>query len=444
MHDEGNDFFTPVYTNETWEALADALYRAELLQWTFDNNLAEKNTVDIDKAISDLEISYKALSRKIFYEPYDYNGVLYYRGLTNDSDTYGKWYTYNFKRVVADLTIIELDRYAEPIDLVTIELASYIENKNDVAGSVAEGRTDFLRLVSGYVSFNTSLYSVLKNESILYFTASDIGLATRAMTQTQKQTLSEYIISLNAVTDESKLAERDSLIAEANALLDSSYTGRLSYTYAEASKVIYDIETFLAPESATLREEKRVDLYEAMQVALERAKAIVQSPVFSTVYENKTIDGKVVRVEKEIEITETYYQSLNDAIAAGDALTNTATVEAIAAVFDAINDALVLHASEAVPYPTYSLTNSAHGDKAIYYADDTLDLLIPYPTTEEDWRISIGDVFAVTTTGIIVHAEPKVITIYEKADGVDVVIPEKNAGGIRRRDHNAQRKSLLS
>lgn len=430
MHDEGNDFFTPVYTTETWEALADALYRAELVQWTFDNNLVDKNTVDIDNAISDLEISYKALSRKIFYEPYDYNGILYYRGLTNDSDTYGKWYTYDFKRVVADLRIIELDRYAEPIDLVTIELASYIENKNDVAGIVEDGRTDFLRLVSGYVSFNTSLYSVLRDETILYFTASDIGITTRAMTQSQKQALSAYIITLNAVTDENKIATRDSLIAQANALLDDSHVGRLSYTYAEASKVIYDIEVFLAPESDALREEKRVDLYAAMKLALENAKTIVQSPVYSTVYEEKVIDGKVIRVEKTIEITETHYQSLNDAIAAGNTLADSATIEEISVVFDALNDALVKHESEAVPYPTYSLTNSAHGDKPIYYAGDTLDLLIPYPATEENYRINIGDVFAVTTTGIIVHAEPKVITIYEKADGVDIVIPEKNAGGI--------------
>ena len=399
LHDEGNDFFTPVYTDESWEALADALYEAELINWTFSNNLVEENTADIDKAITALELAYQSLERKIFYEPFDYDGSLYYRAITDDEDTYGKWYNSNFKRIVADLRIIELDSYAEPIDLVTVEMPSYAEDTFVASDGV----------LSGTVSFNNTLYRVLNGESIDYFIASDLGSATRLMSQSQKQKLSGFVAELGALTSSQ---ERDALIADANALLDPSLTGRNSVTYTQASEVIYNIELFLAPEDATVLAEMKVDLAQSLATALLTASNIVQLPVLDA-------EGN--------DITEEHYRSLNEAIAAASQLTPEAEISLISDVFDDLNDALVTHGCEPVPYPTYALSNSAHGNKPMYFDSDTLDILLPVPTDDESSRkIGLGEIFVVTTNGILARANSKIITVYQKADGVEIVAPDLN------------------
>lgn len=117
LHDEGNGFKTPIYTDESWSALAQALYNAEALARLSSTTPADT----IDEAITALDDAFDGLERAIYYQPYDYEGYLYYKAITEATETYGKWYTNEFKRVVADITIVNLDAYAKKVSLLSMD-----------------------------------------------------------------------------------------------------------------------------------------------------------------------------------------------------------------------------------------------------------------------------------------------------------------------------------
>lgn len=142
LHDEGNGYVTRIYDEESWLALADALYTAECIAANSPSGEV------IDRAILDLDNAFKALNRAVYYQPYDYEGELYYLAISNVADTYGKWYDSDFQRVVVDLAVMNLDAYATPISLVNVS-GDYLPKgvtgttmnlvlMSDVYGSLAE------------------------------------------------------------------------------------------------------------------------------------------------------------------------------------------------------------------------------------------------------------------------------------------------------------------
>ncbi len=124
LRDEGNDLKTPIYTDESWQNLAAALYEAEVV------NLDPKATDEqINTAITNLANAQKSLQFAAIFIPYDYNDTLYYFAVSDVKDTYGKWYDSNFKRIVADVKILELDAYAEPADIAYLDGNGYISDE---------------------------------------------------------------------------------------------------------------------------------------------------------------------------------------------------------------------------------------------------------------------------------------------------------------------------
>lgn len=123
LRDEGNGIQTAIYSDESWSALASALYAAEAV-------IADENATDeqIDGALTTLETAYDALEHGAYFLPYDFNGSLYYYAVPKDAndDTYGKWYDSDFKRIVADKTILDLDAHAEEIDIAKIYYTDYL------------------------------------------------------------------------------------------------------------------------------------------------------------------------------------------------------------------------------------------------------------------------------------------------------------------------------
>ena len=121
--DEGNGIYTNVYSNESWDNLANALYNAEAVVMNPD-----ATDDQINSALTALENAQKALARQVFYTPYEYNGDLYYMAIceADAQDTYGRWYDSNFKRVVADVTILNLDAYAVPAIISQVGQAAYV------------------------------------------------------------------------------------------------------------------------------------------------------------------------------------------------------------------------------------------------------------------------------------------------------------------------------
>lgn len=122
-NDEGNGIYTNVYSNETWDNLANALYNAEAV-------VMNPNATDdqINSALTALENAQKALARQVFYTPYEYNGDLYYMAIceADAEDTYGRWYDANFKRITADVAILNLDAYAVPAIISQVGQAAYV------------------------------------------------------------------------------------------------------------------------------------------------------------------------------------------------------------------------------------------------------------------------------------------------------------------------------
>lgn len=148
LHDEGNGILTQIYTDESWVALADALYDAEAA--AMNDSLTD---AQLNAAFTALETAQENLQRKVFYTPYEYNGVLYYEAIcsASDADTYGKWYDSDFKRVVADITILNLDAYAEPA-------AAFEIVQDDV--SIYAGQ------ITPYVDVLDRVYPELRDEAI--------------------------------------------------------------------------------------------------------------------------------------------------------------------------------------------------------------------------------------------------------------------------------------
>ncbi len=204
LHDEGNDVYTPIYTDESWSALASALYSAEAL----DMNPKATNA-QIDAAISAMQTAYDNLQRMVFYMPYDYNGTLYYYAISDVSDdTYGKWYDADFKRVVSDLMILNLDADAELTDIAVIEQSDYIPYNSDV--------------ITPYVSIQSIYYPSLANEQIVALQWKVSNSFIKAMTESQKSSLTALMVeaeALNSDSDADMQVDTD-LLAEVEELLD--------------------------------------------------------------------------------------------------------------------------------------------------------------------------------------------------------------------------------
>lgn len=149
LKDEGNGVKSVVYTNESWSNLAAALYDAESLV-KFDS---VANFERVNNALTALDLAYKALERNVFYLPYDYEGALYYFAISNEEDTYGKWYDESFKKVISDLRILELDAKARPAEIAYIEQDEFIENISSI--------------ISPVVKLKSEIYASLKTEEIL-------------------------------------------------------------------------------------------------------------------------------------------------------------------------------------------------------------------------------------------------------------------------------------
>lgn len=146
LHDEGNGFVTRIYDDESWKALAQALYTAECIA------ASGPSKATIDETILALDAAVKGLTRGVYYQPYDYEGTLYYMGISEETDTYGKWYDSDFKRIISDLTTINLDAYATAISIV------------DISGGYMESNTTSTSLSLNLLS---EVYGVLKDQTIV-------------------------------------------------------------------------------------------------------------------------------------------------------------------------------------------------------------------------------------------------------------------------------------
>ena len=152
LRDEGNGVYTPIYTDESWYALADTLYRAEAMLLNAALTPAQK-----DMAITQMQLAYEALDFAVYYTAYDLEGAIYYKAVPSnkveDPDSYGNWYDSNFRRVLDELPLLELDAYAVKADIATIDQEYWID--------------DSVEHLTPSVELNSDLYPELGTQVLL-------------------------------------------------------------------------------------------------------------------------------------------------------------------------------------------------------------------------------------------------------------------------------------
>lgn len=116
---------TPIYTDDSWNNLADALYKAELVAGKDDATDEE-----VDAALTELETAKKALTYQVAFLPYEYKETIYYKTSydADVDDVYGDWYDSSFNRIYSEVLMLNLNAYAEPAKFVSVDGNTYVPN----------------------------------------------------------------------------------------------------------------------------------------------------------------------------------------------------------------------------------------------------------------------------------------------------------------------------
>lgn len=193
--DEGNGVYTSIYTDGSWNVLADAVSQAEAVV-DLDDDATEDQ---INDALTALEEAKEALEFAAYFIPYEYNGRLFYMvsGQADAEDTYGRWYDSGFNRIFDDVTTLKLDAYAEEAVIAQISQKEYIDNEVEyITPDIAflqevfpELRDVEVKEVS-WAEFDTTLFTDVSDES---------GIKLELTGQTGETDLNVVILTMDGV-----------------------------------------------------------------------------------------------------------------------------------------------------------------------------------------------------------------------------------------------------
>lgn len=239
IKDEGHDVLTAVYTDESWNNLADALYQAEAVAMN-----AKATDDQINSALTVLEEAENALEFAVYYIPYEYNGHLFYmaRSEVNAEDTYGRWYDADFNRVTADVTILKLNAYAKQTAIAEIAQSDYVVNYPDYVGEYITPDIEFL----------TRAYPSLDAMEVkaVHWTAIDTDLFSEMMSSGHYSRLcsmldrlsSEEFKDVDISSANEEMAAAQSVIDAYNAYYDPEQPDASEPTAAMARNAINNLE----------------------------------------------------------------------------------------------------------------------------------------------------------------------------------------------------------
>lgn len=298
LQDEGNNFKTPIYTDVSWDALAETIYRAELLlNYNYGKTATEEKEAALDNMIKALDEAYNALERNVYYVAYDYNGSIYYMAIADKNevitDTYGKWYDAEFKRVVSDLRILELDADAVKADIAYISQSYYVSRttRDTITDDALDAGIDnkYYFRANPYVHLNDSYYWDLRGDEIV-----SIGW----------KTYSENFV--NSVT-EAEVAYLKALVdsAKTYAAYDNNESIRVAADYAE--DVLYNSHFGATGEytfsSVIKLMEDELDAIENSFTHMTTQQEYLIQTAISKVYNSGAYDAKIPIRNDEGEIT---------------------------------------------------------------------------------------------------------------------------------------------
>lgn len=391
LHDEGNDIFTQVYTDTSWSALASALYSAEA---TALNQQATDG--QINAALTALETAHKSLQRRVFYKPYDYNGRIYYEAIcdANNADTYGKWYDADFKRIVADITILNLDAYAEPVDIAELVQEEY------VTWNTAK--------ITPYINILSKIYPELANEEILgaNWNLFDEVYFREIMDQRHINTLTSLV---NIAKDEN--LGLDSAVSAAEALLNTE--AEVSVEQARTA-----IEVLSNAVTAALEERQAAE--DALDNSMTPSQQILLTTAVSTA---KAVEGYNDPAKTGLDSLRSAVQGA-EVVLAQENPTKTMADGALSEVNAALKG---LNLEEVTEYNTLTYT--------IPVTSEIYDVVyaVEYPTvslalTRKTGSTTINAV-VLTKNGVLFTLTKDVI-IYTPADGAAITVDGQSTGSL--------------
>lgn len=166
-----------IYTTASWDTLVQKLYEVE-------SDLAlgvAKTEKQISALIPALQTALDGLRRNIYYAPYEYEGTLYYKPVTNTPDNYSAWYDSEFKPVTGALiaNLSAWDTGAKAVNIAKLgDGTAFL--KNDTTALTVELRDDIYNSLkkqtivaskwNGYVgnASNVKIENILFDGGVLY------------------------------------------------------------------------------------------------------------------------------------------------------------------------------------------------------------------------------------------------------------------------------------
>ncbi len=379
LHDEGNELFTQIYTDESWNALANALYDAEetLLGVNLNDN-------GLDAALTALDNAQKGLQRRVFYTPYEYNGAIYYEAIceAGSTDTYGKWYDSDFKRIFADITILNLDAYAVPVNVFKLEQGDYVSVKDTE--------------ITPFVEVLSNTYPTLLDEEIkgMHWNISDSEYYTELISQRHINTIHEL---LEIVTSENLTVNTE----EAAKIIGSSE----KVTAAAARNVINALREEITAELDRISAEA-----EANNPLMTDAQRTLLTAAINSA---KAINGYDDPAKTELQ---TLRNEVNDAetLLAEVGATKTNATNALEQINAALKNA---EAKEITEYNTLTHKLTINEIYDIVYDIDYPGMILELLGKEGEVKL---DVAILTESGIVSRIS-KTVTIYTPAKGIEPV-----------------------
>ena len=386
LKDEGNDLYTRVYSDETWNAMAAALYNAEMI---FADPYASED--EVNAAMTALTNANKAMSFQVFFKPYAYRGELYYEAICDaeNEDTYGKWYDSNFKRILSEITMLNLDAYAEPVVITELGQNTYVPSD---AGYITPN-----------VAFLEAVYPELRNVEIkgIRWNELDTEFFVELMTQEQYTKLLELVqMCDNDGSLNTNPSERLTAAKEAATDLLNKYNVKVDVKADDASEAIAELNAAIIEQ-------------------MEAANAGKPTPMTAN---QLTLLNAAINAADKVASDVENYDVLDAAQAAAQTLVNKpeATAAEATEALAKLNAELVKAGAEGISeYNTLTHKLPADG----FGTEDVIYSAVDYPGVQLKLTGKSGtttiSVSVLTEDGVVAEMS-KQITIYDKVDAVYV------------------------
>lgn len=406
LHDEGNGIQTPVYTRESWETLALALYNAEAV-----DSYTGATDAQLNAQITALDVAYSMLERAVFYEAYDYNGAIYYRAITDVADTYGKWYDEDFHRVISDLTILDLDTGASRATVAKISAPEFV-------------RRGTVTTLSPTLDIETTAYSSFKNDEVIGVRWGVSGLTLPDVNRDTDASLTALISAADAAIAEAdtngvtleNAAELASYRSDASAVLN----GTSGKTAEQIEELVTDFTQAVADARSSLAAAAE-DTAAAREDARTTASASEQQVLTAAVLEGQ----RLLNLEGSLALSDTARAAMTEKVTTAQVLLDqgeTAGREQTTQTLNELNALITANGGTAKTAGNtlqYSILNPGG-----YY--EYVNRVVTPSAVLDLTGLSYNDVATMTvsarilTRNGVVYTADKAIKLYNPAAGVEI------------------------